>query len=226
VWAAATSAWRRLRTGLAHDARVVGGTTTAARRRLRPEPRRLDPGDTLTAPAVPGAAGDVTTEFLAVPAAGSACTADGDDPDATVAFPVVAGRAPGGSSSDTTAELVRPSGGVAVLTAPEPTGAEPGPVPTRSPAAAAPGREAPSHDRSPSPAHDTQAHTASVGPGDVRRRAPRRRSEGQIVPLHVPWRTRLRATAGLLTLVAFLGTLAAATVAAVLLALLQVLSSV
>jgi hypothetical protein len=42
----------------------------------------------------------------------------------------------------------------------------------------------------------------------------------------VPWRIRLRATAGLLTLVAFLGALAAATVAAVLLALLQVLSSV
>jgi hypothetical protein len=228
VGAAATATGRRLRTGVAHDARLVAGTTTAARRRLRPEPQRLDPADTLTAPAVPGAAGDATTTILAVPAGNGS----GDDPDATVAFPVVAGRTPGRSTSDTV-ELVTPSGGVAVLIAPDPIAADPAdpagrPATPSAPAAA--GREAAAHDPSEGTAQGTRFDLDTAAPrpgqGDVRRRTARRRSEGVVVPLRVPWRTRLRATVGLLALVAFLGALAAVTVAAVLLGLLQALSSV
>ncbi|MDD9371413.1 MAG: hypothetical protein PV358_14935, partial [Acidimicrobiales bacterium] len=57
-------------------------------------------------------------------------------------------------------------------------------------------------------------------------RAPRRRRDGVVVPLRVPWTTRLRATAGLVALVVLLGTSIALAIGAIAIGLAQALGSV
>jgi hypothetical protein len=59
-----------------------------------------------------------------------------------------------------------------------------------------------------------------------RERAGRAPRDGVVVPLRVPWRTRLRATAGLVAMVVVLGASAAAIVVAVVIAAVQALGSV
>ena len=54
------------------------------------------------------------------------------------------------------------------------------------------------------------------------RRQPR---DGVVVPLRVPWSTRLRATAGLIVMIAFLGTATAMVIGAIAIAVAQALGS-
>ncbi len=76
-------------------------------------------------------------------------------------------------------------------------------------------REAPEVDTAPRPDRRDRAVTAR-----------RQRREGVVVPLRVPWTTRLRATAGLFVLVAFLGTATAMLIGGVALVVAQALGSV
>lgn len=229
---ASRAAGRRVRTGAANDARTVAGTATAAGRWLQPDPQPAAEDQTLVV-RDPAFAADATTQVGPVsptPTAmpGGAVTTAAV---ATVELPAV--------------ELHRGTNSESPGLAPDVTGASGGEwsSPVADVATAAPARPGDTRDgngnrngngapvvpygRRPSMAAATVANGAH-GNGhralaaDERRRpaaaravtAPRPR-DGVVVPLRVPWRTRLRATAGLFVLVVFLGTTAAVLVAAV-----------
>jgi hypothetical protein len=76
------------------------------------------------------------------------------------------------------------------------------------------------------PGHAPAGAASRPGPRTPNRGAARRRRDGVVVPLRVPWRTRLRAVAGLVALVVVLGATAAVIVAAVAIAAAQALGNV
>jgi hypothetical protein len=207
-----------MRAGLSHDARAVADSTSPARRHLRPEPQPLALDDTLTAPGLPDPS-EATTEIIAVPSASvprRRPSPDGDGSD-TAIFPARRGPSFARPRSDDLDALAITSGGVGTLT--DGDGAPTGPAPGRLPIG------------EPAPAITAAIPSAPVG-GESHapqrladRRVARARGEGVVVPLHVPWQVRVRATAGLFILIVFMGIATAALVAAVVVLTAQALGS-
>jgi hypothetical protein len=231
---------RHARTTLARDARAVAGTATAAGRRLRPDPAPLahDGAHALateTATAVPAATPSLPAAVPSVMAAAppmvlappvmtgnggngaAAPTARGaDDRDGTAAPPAGEDRSGGAA----------PVPGVAAVAVAERDVA--GPLPAPAPGHGGGGGTPAQRRRRPLPARARQpdrpggaaVRSASV-PGAAPTATPahaapqrRPRRDGVVVPLRVPWTARLRATAGLVVMVACLGSATAVVIAA------------
>ncbi len=215
-----------MRAEVAHDARAVADTTTAAGRRLRPEPQPLlaSDDDTQAAAAAKGvspvpasptqATRTAARSPVAVPATATFV------PHTTTAFTPSGGLttvAPAASATTTHELPTVPGGGVTTIERPYADAAPAGPARTPTPA--------PIPAVAPAPTSVAATAPPRVARTPDRGAAPSRARDGVVVPLRVPWRVRLRATAGLFVLVLFLGVVAAMVVAAVAVAAAQALGN-
>jgi hypothetical protein len=208
---------RRAAVAAGRDARSVAGTATAAAtRRLQPRPRGLIEAERpqAVAPAADPAPVSATATTAELPA-DSAAAADG-------AGRVALRTAPRG-----------PDGGRRRVQGPAPGGPGRGPLPPLV-APGGNGHHGLGYDEEPEPPEETgldlagsdidSEEDAAVAVPTQVRVGQRAQRHGVIVPLRVPFRTRLKATVGLCALVVFLGTATALIVVGLALAGAQALS--
>jgi hypothetical protein len=213
---------------MAGDARAVAGTVTAAGRRLRPDPQLLahDGAQALpsaVATATPAGAPPTLTGSAGTDTAVVVGTRGTDDPVARTASPDATARMAAAHAADRASDGNASVPGVAAVAVAERDLAAPLPAP--APAHVGGGGAPAQRRRRPLPARARQpdrpggvaARSAAVPaaaptPAAAAPHRPRRR-DGVVVPLRVPWTARLRATAGLVVMVACLGSATAVVIA-------------